>query len=137
MTALFRLDGVSRLDPAIDDWFDAPDRETRRLARPWFQQMRDCGPDIRETMMDGHPVACIGDAAFAYVDAFTAHANVGFFEGASLEDPAGLLEGSGRRMRHVKLPWGRPVDEAALSSLIQTAAADIRARVEAERTTPG
>jgi hypothetical protein len=37
---------------------------------------------------------------------FRVHVNVGFFHGASLDDRACLLEGSGKRMRHVKLRWG-------------------------------
>ncbi|MFV4649120.1 DUF1801 domain-containing protein, partial [Mycobacterium tuberculosis] len=71
-----------------------------------------------------------GEAAFAYVDAFAAHANVGFFFGAFLNDPAGLLRGAGKRMRHVKLPWGEPVDETALKALIGEAYRDIRFRLE-------
>lgn len=45
----------------------------------WFEVMRDCGDDVRELLHDGHPTACIGDAAFGYVNAFKAHVNVGFF----------------------------------------------------------
>jgi hypothetical protein len=71
----------------------------------------------------------VGDAAFGYVDAFRAHVNVGFFHGATLDDPAGLLEGAGKRMRHVKLRWGEPVDAAALNELIAAACRDIRLRV--------
>ena len=73
-----------------------------------------------------------GDAAFAYVNAFTAHVNVGFFCGAALPDPAGLLEGSGRFMRHVKLRPGRPVDAAVLQALIDAAYADVKLRLTAE-----
>ena len=77
------------------------------IAQPWFEQMRGCGADVRELLHDGYPIACVEDAAFGYVNAFTAHVNVGFFYGAVLDDPAGLLEGAGKRMRHVKLRWGR------------------------------
>ena len=72
----------------------------------WFEQMRQCGDDVRELMHDGCPVACVEDAPFAYVNEFKSHVNVGFFYGAMLEDPAGILEGSGKRMRHVKLKPG-------------------------------
>jgi hypothetical protein len=116
-------------DQRIDAWFAAPDHELRRMVQPWFERMRGCGPEVRETMADGHPVACVGEAAFAYVDAFSAHANVGFFSGAMLEDPGGLLEGAGKRMRHVKLRWGQGVDEAALGALIEAAYLDIRRRL--------
>ena len=119
-------------DPRIDAWFEAPDHELRQLARPWFERMRGCGPDVRELVNDGHPIACVSDAPFGYVDAFSAHANVGFFYGAALHDPAGLLEGAGKRMRHVKLRWGQPVNAEALAELIAAAYRDIRLRLNAQ-----
>ena len=93
--------------------------------------MRACGADVRELLNDGHPVACVEDAAFGYVNAFSAHVNVGFFFGAELDDPAGLLEGTGKRMRHAKLHWGQPVNAAALSALITAAYRDMRIRASA------
>jgi hypothetical protein len=132
MTELFRLSGAMRRDPDVEAWFAAPEHDLRRLAQPWFEALRACGPDVRELLQDGHPTACVGGAAFGYVDAFSAHVNLGFFHGAALDDPAGLLEGAGKRMRHVKVRWGAPVDEAALNALIAAAYRDIRARLEAE-----
>jgi hypothetical protein len=93
--------------------------------------MSACGPDVRELMHDDQPTACVGDAAFGYVDAFTAHVNVGFFRGAELADPAGLLQGTGKFMRHVKLRPDRPLDSPALEALIETAYADMRRRTAA------
>ncbi|WP_304177642.1 DUF1801 domain-containing protein [Phenylobacterium aquaticum] len=133
MTDLMRFPSAVRRATDVDAWFATPNHELRRMAEPWFEQMRNCGADVRELLADGHPTACVGDAAFAYVDAFSAHANIGFFQGASLDDPAGLLEGAGKRMRHVKLRWGQPVDEAALGALIAAAYRDMQARGEAER----
>jgi hypothetical protein len=129
MTDLFRLAGAVRRDPEVDAWFVAPEHDLRRLAQPWFDSLRACGSDVRELMHDGHPTACVGDAAFAYVDAFSAHVNLGFFHGAALDDPAGLLEGAGKRMRHVKIRWGRSVDAAALNALIAAAYRDVHARL--------
>ena len=102
------------------------------IAQRWFEVMRDCGGDIRELLHDGHPTACVGDAAFAYVNAFTAHVNVGFFRGAELADPKGLLEGTGKFMRHVKLRPNLDVDAAALMQLIETAYADMKTRLNEE-----
>jgi hypothetical protein len=130
MSELFRLPSAVRRDPGVDAWLDAPD-PLRRIAQPWFERMRDCGPDVRELLHDGCPTACVGDAAFAYVNAFSAHVNIGFFHGADLDDPAGLLQGAGKRMRHVKLRWAEPVDEAALNALIAAAYEDIRLRLAA------
>src|SRR6185312_6391918 len=105
---------------AVEAWF-ASDDPMRQLARPWFDAMRACGGDVRELLADGWPTACVEDAAFAYVSAHAAPVHVGFYQGADLPDPAGLLEGSGKRMRHVKVHWGKPVDEAALKGLIAAA----------------
>jgi hypothetical protein len=130
MQTLFLLSGGVRRDPAIDAWFSAPNHELRRLAQPWFERIRACGSDVRELMHDGYPTACVGDAAFAYVGAYSAHVNIGFFQGADLDDPDGLLEGEGKRMRHVKLRWGQEVDDAAIGDLIEAAYHDIRSRLE-------
>jgi hypothetical protein len=92
--------------------------------------MRKCGDEVRELLHDGCPVACLGDAPFGYVNVFTSHVNAGFFHGAALPDPARLLQGTGRFMRHVKLKPGTATNAAALSRLIAAAYSDIKARVE-------
>jgi hypothetical protein len=106
--------------------------ELGAIAKRWFRVMRECGGDVRELLHDGHPTVCVDDAAFGYVNAFKAHVNVGFFRGAELPDPQGLLEGTGRFMRHVKLRPGEGVDVGALRELIHTAYADIKQRLKSE-----
>ncbi len=122
-----------RHDPKVDAWFSARDHELRRIAQPWFEMMRDCGSDVRELLHDGHPTACVEDAAFGYVNAFSAHVNVGFFHGAAFDDPAGLLEGNGKRMRHVKVRWGECLNAPALGELILAAYRDIRLRLRSDQ----
>jgi len=129
MEAMFWLDGALKKQPAIDLWLDQQPPDLGAIARTWFARMRECGEDVRELMHDGCPVACVGDAPFGYVNVFRSHVNVGFFMGAELEDPAHLLQGNGRRMRHVKLRPGEDVNVAALSALIDSAYADMRSRV--------
>ena len=126
MTDLLRFPGAVRRDPEIEAWFSDFADPLRLTARTWFERMRACGADVRELLHDGCPVVCVEDAAFGYVNAFSAHASVGFFRGAMLADPAGLLEGQGKRMRHIKLRPGRKVDVGALSNLIADAYDDIR-----------
>jgi hypothetical protein len=104
--------------------------ELGAIARQWFEVMRKCGDEVRELLHDGCPVALLGDAPFGYVNVFTSHVNVGFFQGAALPDPARLLQGTGKFMRHVKLKPGTFTNAAALSKLIDTAYWDIKSRVE-------
>ena len=106
--------------------------ELGAIAQHWFEVMRKRGDDVRELLHDGHPTACIADAAFGYVNVFKAHVNVGFFRGAEIADPDGLLEGTGKFMRHVKLGPDRNVNVAALTKLIDAAYTDMKERVQAE-----
>lgn len=132
MTQLLRFPSAVRHDPGIDTWMREHAGALGSIAQRWFQVMRGCGEDVRELLHDGHPTACVGDAAFAYVNAFTAHVNVGFFRGAELPDPQSLLEGAGRFMRHVKLGPEREVDAKALTDLIGIAYKDMKRRVKKE-----
>lgn len=129
---MLRFSGGEKRDPTIEAWLSGPPNELSDLVRPWFAKIRACGEDVRELMHDGWPTACVDDAAFAYVSIHKAHANVGFFHGAELNDPARLLEGSGKRMRHVKLKPGQRIDAAALAALIDDAYLHIRLLLRAE-----
>ena len=127
---LLRFDGTVERDPAIDAWMKRHEGELGALARVWFEVMRGCGDEVREVFHDGCANACLGDVPFGYVNVFTAHVNVGFFQGATLPDPARLLQGNGKFMRHVKLRPGVDVEPVALRQLIEAAYSDIKARVE-------
>jgi len=126
---LLRFTGAAKRDPEIATWLAGQPSELRSLATPWFARMRRCGTDVRELMHDGLATACVRDVPFAYVGVFTTHVNVGFFHGASLPDRAGLLEGTGRSMRHVTLRPGVAFDESALEALISAAYRDIGMRL--------
>ena len=128
MNQIFRFSGSVKRDPAVSAWMNEHSSELGAIARHWFDIMRECGNDVRELLHDGHPTACVADAAFAYVNAFKAHVNVGFFRGAELADPAGLLEGTGKYMRHVTLRPDGDIDAKALIKLIESAYTDMKRR---------
>jgi hypothetical protein len=132
VTQLLRFPTAVERDAAVAAWMRAHANELGTIAREWWEVMRACGDDVRELLHDGAPTVCIGDAGFAYVNAYRDHVNVGFFRGAQIADPARLLEGTGKFMRHVKLGPERDVDAQALVKLIGTAYADMKARVAAE-----
>lgn len=134
MSQLFRFSNSVRRDPAIETWMREHAGDLGAIAQRWFEVMRACGDDVREVLHDGHPTACVGEAAFGYVNAFTAHVNVGFFRGAEIADPGHLLEGTGKLMRHVKLAPGRDVDAPALRRLVDTAYTDMKRRVRMDAT---
>jgi len=131
MDGLFRFpEEADTQDPRVDAWLAKQEDELHSIAQKWFAQMRACGGDVRELMHDGCPVACVEDAAFGYVNIFKAHVNVGFFCGSALPDPGGLLEGTGKNMRHVKLRPDREIDVRALNGLIYSAYRTVKARLK-------
>jgi hypothetical protein len=127
---LFRFPDAVKRDPAIEMWMREHSDALGVIAQHWFEVMRNCGDDVREILHDGHPTACVGDAAFGYVNAFTAHVNV--FRGAEIADPQRLLEGTGKFMRHVKLRPEHEIDARALTTLIAAAYREMKQRLEAE-----
>jgi hypothetical protein len=108
-TKVMRFNGTAEHDPAIDAWFPQHAGELGDIAHYWWNVMRHCGDEVREVLHDGFPTACLGDVAF---------------------DPAHLLQGTGKMLRHVKLRPDTPTDEAALHQLIHAAYSDIKMRVE-------
>ena len=132
MSPILRFSGAVKRDPAVQAWLNGQPEHLRAMARRWFERMRQCGDDVRELMHDGCPTACVGDAGFGYVDTFSAHVNVGFFRGSTLRDPVGLLEGTGKLGRHVKLTPSTPVDASALQEVVTDAYRNIKACLRAE-----
>lgn len=132
-TSLLRFPGGVKRDPAVETWLNGRPEDLRGMARAWFERMRECGDDVREVMHDGCPTVCVEDAGFAYVNTFKAHANVGFLRGSALKDPRGLLEGTGKLGRHVKLRPGATVNSPALEALIRDAYRNIKTCLDRER----
>jgi hypothetical protein len=127
--SLFTFPNASRINPAVEEWFDARPGILGSIARKWFDVMRSQGDDVREILHDHHPTACVGEVAFGYVNAYSSHVNVSFFRGTEIDDPAGLLEGTGKYMRHVKLRPDRDLDVAGLETLIRSAYANMKERI--------
>lgn len=126
---LFIFPDATRHLPEIDAWLSREPNALFSIARHWFTTFRQCGDDVNEILHDGCPTACVNGAAFGYVNVFTAHVNIGFFTGAFLEDPHHLLEGTGKRMRRVKLQPNHDIDAHALSEIIERAYLDMKGRV--------
>src|SRR5262245_51856953 len=126
---LFRFPAAARRDPAVEAWFRSRSPESGVIARTWFDHMRRCGSDVRELMHEDCPVARVEEVAVGYVNTFSSHVNVGIFQVACLDDPAGLLEGEGKRMRHVKLRSDPECNQQALIRLIEDAYVDVKRRI--------
>jgi len=61
---------------------------------------------------------------YAYLFPHKRHVNLGFMRGATLDDPEGLLEGSGKALRHVKIRAEGDAEGPALRALLAAAVAE-------------
>lgn len=78
------------------------------------------GAGLEEKLMHGVPWFR-GQQWVAAIVAHSDHTNVEFYRGSSLRDPHGLLEGTGKNMRHVKLSEVPDVKAARLAALLRDA----------------
>ena len=63
---------------------------------------------------------------YAYIGIQSSYVNLGFYHGAALGDPTHLLEGTGKRLRHVKIRTAAEVKNAAIAALLRNAIDDRR-----------
>ena len=111
-----------------------------------FEELLDITPDqlkplvieLKKIILDIDPQAVevvrLGDRAatygtgpqkmkqgYVYVLPHKSWVNLGFFRGVELSDKNGLLEGTGKKMRHIKLHTVEQVNDAGIRQLIQLA----------------
>ncbi|MBI3217986.1 MAG: DUF1801 domain-containing protein [Bacteroidetes bacterium] len=129
MDKLFRFTSKDFQAISLEDWLNSKPKELHSIAITWFDEIRNCGPDVEMIFHDGHPTGCVENTPFAYLDVFTAHANVGFFYGAFFYDEHQLLEGTGKRMRHIKIKPALPIEAKYLKAFLKTAYLDIKKRL--------
>ncbi|HUH04119.1 MAG TPA: DUF1801 domain-containing protein [Kofleriaceae bacterium] len=84
--------------------------------------VRSAAPRATESIKWAQPVY-ESNGPFAYIKAFSGHVNLGFWRGADLPDPKHLLQGTGGKMRHVKLTGVDDIDTTALTRMVKAAVA--------------
>jgi hypothetical protein len=63
---------------------------------------------------------------YAYMAVQGSHINLGFYDGASLNDPTGLLEGTGKKLRHIKIRELSTAESAPVAELLRQSIADLK-----------
>jgi hypothetical protein len=112
-------------DP-VERWLAQQAPSVRPIVERLRALVRETLPDLPERL-DGHGVLRYGGRGMVdwtcYVSGHRAHADLGFARGASLPDPEGLVEGTGKSLRHVKARSVADAERPALRDLLLAAAA--------------
>ncbi len=96
--------------------------KNRTIIKALRKFVKRVAPKLAESVKWGNGCWVKGKAPVAYVYSATGYVQLGFFRGASLEDPKGLLEGEGQYVRHIKVRTAKDIDTAAFGALLRQAA---------------
>jgi hypothetical protein len=111
----------------VDDYIAGLEGWQAEVAARVREIVRRAAPEATESIKWAQPVYEL-DGPFAYMKAFKHSVNFGFWRGAELDDPQSLLEGTGEKMRHVKLTGVDSIDEQAFAGFVHQAVALNRAK---------
>ena len=104
----------------VDSWMEELDPPLRDIAQTLRWLVLQAVPDISESVKWGTPnYAKSGNVC--YLAANNGYINLGFFNGAGLNNPDGLIEGTGAKMRHIKVRRLEDIRPEVFASLVQEA----------------
>jgi hypothetical protein len=79
-------------------------------------------PELQESVKWGNGCWLNGEEPVAFVYSAADHVQFGFIMGSALDDPQGLLRGTGAFVRHIRLASRGDSDEPAFAALLRQAA---------------
>lgn len=109
---------------SFDDYLKDQPPKNRAIIRALRRFVNRVEPGLTEAVKWGNGCWLGKKGPVAYVYSATGYVQLGFFRGASLRDPKGLLEGKGQYVRHVKVRTASAIDERAFAALLRQAATD-------------
>jgi hypothetical protein len=114
------------MDKEIEDFLNLYSREVRELALAARELILSAMPGVTEKFYPGYKsIAYSASTKMAdqgvYIAPLKDRVNLGFYRGTELPDPAGMLEGTGKLLRHIKLKRAEDLQNPALRALLEAA----------------
>ena len=112
---------------SFDDAIAGSGARVKEIARRLRQLIIEVYPDVVEVPWPKQRIIGYGvgpkkmSEHFCYIGAHRDHVNLGFYYGAELPDPEGLMEGTGKKLRHIKVRDAEEIDGSSLRQYIQLA----------------
>ncbi len=107
-------------DPKVEDWLRRQPKDLRDLCEAARGVLDLALPDARQAIKWGFPT-WVGKGTIVAIVPYTSHVNLQFHRGASLPDPDGLLLGSGKELRHVRLEHAKDLKTPTVKALLRAA----------------
>jgi hypothetical protein len=119
---------VRQPSPALREFLTAYDPAIGKLFLATRKVVLGAAPRASELIYDAYNAVTVAYSftdrlkeAFCHVAAYRGYVNLGFNRGAALEDPEGLLVGSGARIRHVRIASAADLRGKGLRALLAAA----------------
>jgi hypothetical protein len=111
--------GKMKAYASFADWKRDQSAKNQQLISALSGLVKKTAPEFTPTVKWGQGCWTLGDAPKVYIHAEPDHVQFGFYAGSTLKDPEGLLAGSGKHVRHVKLFTTRGMAREALVALVE------------------
>jgi hypothetical protein len=107
---------------SFDDYMKDQSAKNQTIIRALRKFVKGVEPGLSEAVKWGNGCWVGTKGPVAYVYSTDGYVQFGFFNGASLKDPKGLLEGKGQYVRHTKVRVASDIDKKAFAALLKQAA---------------
>lgn len=104
----------------VDGFVAGLDGWQREAAQRLRELVKEAAPEAAEAFKWSQPVF-EANGPFCYIQSHSSHLNIGFWRGVELTDEEGLLEGSGVKMRHIKIRDVAGIPQEALREFVKQA----------------
>lgn len=101
------------------EWKRDQSAKNKRLVSALSALVKKNAPEFTPTVKWGQGCWTLGEAPKVYIHAEPDHVQFGFYAGAKLRDPKGLLVGSGKHVRHVKVFGTKGIPREALVAFLR------------------
>lgn len=109
-----------------------PPASLKKFLKPYDPEVRDLALKLRallleemapcyENIYDAYSAVAIGYDNIFHIAVYSKHVNLGFNEGATLDDPKGILKGDGKHIRHVSIESLEDLQRPEILSYIRRA----------------
>ena len=105
----------------FEDWLEGVEPRLRPLATELRRMFLEAAPDLRESIKWGNPCFEKKLRVFYIASQGDRYVTLGLWQGAMIPNPEGLIEGTGKRMRHVKIRSAEELEEPAVGRIIRQA----------------
>ena len=105
---------------SVDEYVEMQEKWASDILTELRSIIKEYAPNATESIKWAQPVYD-DNGPFIYIKAFKKNVNFGFWRGVQLDDPKGLLSGSGDKMRHVKVFSVKEIDREAFGAFVKQA----------------